>query len=571
MELRQYINPLLKWWWLILGSTLVATLSSVYAVQQQPNLYQARSALMLGQVMNNPNPTGQQFSLAQQLGRTYVNIADRAPVRMATMEALELTWLPGYTVALVPDTQLIEVKVNDTSPERAMVVANELANQILLSSPTSAQEQEDQERQAFVKTQLDDMQAQIETTNVEILAKDEELAEMISARQIADTQGQIAALENKLRTLQSNYADLLSTTQQGAINSLSLFEEAAIPTRPIGPNRTSTVLTAAAIGFVLGAAAAYLLEFLDDTVKTPDDVENLTELPTLAGIATIPKNGGSDYALITRRHPRSSISEAYRTLRTAIKFANVDRPADTILITSPSSGDGKSVTVANLGVVMAQAGHRVLIVDADLRRPVQHEIFALKGFQQGLTTMLLAMIVEQERDATAEELSRLLEEMIHETEQSGLYVLTGGTLPPNPAELVGSEKMDNLLQILAREYDFIILDSPPVLAVTDAIVLSARVHGVVLVGNAGATRRDKLEKSVAKLSDVNANIIGVLLNRVKARSESYYYSEYRSGSYYQDDSSSEDSPTDKPDSHQPAEKSEGSRIRLPQFLVRLRG
>jgi len=285
----------------------------------------------------------------------------------------------------------------------------------------------------------------------------------------------------------------------------------------------------------------------------------------------IPKNGGSDYTLITRRQPRSSISEAYRTLRTAIKFANVARPADAILITSPGSGDGKSVTVANLGVVMAQAGHRVLIVDADLRRPVQHDIFGLKGYQQGLTTVLLAMIVKDEASETVEEVSRLLEDMIHETEQAGLYLLTSGTLPPNPAELVGSEKMGSLLKILAGHYNFIILDCPPILAITDAIELSARVDGVVLVGSAGETRRDQLEKSVAKLRDVNANIMGVLLNRVKARSDAYFYPEYRSGSDYQDDSSSEDSPTDKPDYHQPAAKSEGSRIRFPQFLARLKG
>jgi capsular exopolysaccharide synthesis family protein len=543
----------------------------VYAVQQQPNLYQARSALMLGQTMNNPNPTSQEFGLAQQLGRTYVNIAKRAPVRMATMEVLGLTWLPEYIVSMVPNTQLIEISVNDTSPERAAVVANELANQILLSGPTSAQEQEDQERQAFINMQLDDMQALIETTKAEIVIKGSELAEMISARQISDAQSQIAALENKLRTLERNYVDLLGTTQQGAINSLTLFEEAAVPTRPIGPNRTSTVLTAAAIGFVLGAAAAYLLEYLDDTVKTPADVKNLTELPTLAGIARIPKKDEEEYQLVTRKQPRSSISEAYRTLRTGIMFANIDKPADMILITSPSAGEGKSVTVANLGVVMAQTGHKVLIVDADLRRPVQHEIFDLRGNQQGLTNVLLTMIVEQDGATTAEEVFDLLEGMIHETEQPRLYVLTSGMLPPNPAELVGSEKMGILLKTLASYYDFVILESPPILAVTDAVVLSARVDGVVLVSSVGETRRDQLEKSVAKLKDVNANIIGVLLNRVKAGIDADYYPGHSSEFYYQDDSSSGDSPTGEPGSRQPAGKSGGSRIRLSQFLVRLRG
>ncbi len=285
MELKQYVSPLIKWWWLVLASTLIAALSSLYAVSRQPDLYQARATLMLGQAINNPNPTGNEFLLTQQLGQAYVSMANREPVRQGTMDALGLEWLPEYNVSLVPDSQLLEIKVNDTNPQRAMVIANELANQIISRSPTSAREQDEQERLAFVQTQLDDLELQIETTTEEIAARQAELGELFSARQLADTQTQIAALESKLRSLQTNYIDLLYTTQQRAINSLSVFEVAEVPITPIGPNRAMTVLTAAAIGFVLGAIAAYVLEYLDDTVKTPDDVESLAELPTLAGIS----------------------------------------------------------------------------------------------------------------------------------------------------------------------------------------------------------------------------------------------------------------------------------------------
>ena len=277
MELKQYVDPLIKWWWLVLSATLVAALASLFAVSRQPDLYQARAALMLGQAMNNPNPTGNEFYLTEQLGQTYVNMADREPVREATMAALGMSWLPDYTVSMVPDTQLIEIKVNDTSPERAMVVANELAYQIVQRSPTSAKEQEEQDRKAFITSQLDSLEVEIQATTDEIAAKQQELAELFSARQIADAQGQIAALEAKLRTMQTNYVDLIYSTSQGAINSLSILEEATVPALPIGPNRVSTVATAAAIGFMLGAFAAYLLEYLDDTLKTPEDVEQFTQ------------------------------------------------------------------------------------------------------------------------------------------------------------------------------------------------------------------------------------------------------------------------------------------------------
>ena len=525
MELKQYISPLLKWWWLILGSTLVATLTSVYAVSQQPDLYQARSALMLGQAINNPNPTNQEFYLTQQLGQTYVNIANRAPVRQATMDALGLTWLPTYSVNLVPNTQLIEIVVNDTSPERAAAVSNELARQIVLSSPTSAQEQEDQERQAFIKTQLDDLQAQIKLTNDEILAKEAELAEMISARQISDAQSQIAALETKFRALQTNYIDLLYTTQQGAINSLTVFEEATVPLRPIGPDRITTVLTAAAIGFVLGAAAAFLLEYLDDTVKTPADVNKIVNLPTLAGVASFKTSDDIRSSLITIQQPRSPSSEDYRNLRTAILFANVDENIKTILVTSPGPGEGKSVTAANLAVVMAQAGQRVLLIDADLRRPVQHKIFDRGRNLRGLTTLLFL-------DEFDFQNNQLPPETFFQTQQQRLMLLTSGPLPPNPAEVVGSGKMEMILDGLTEHFDYIVIDSPPVLAVTDPLVLATRTDGTVVVARASRTRREQLLQTTSRLQEVNANLLGIMLNYLSPKRGTNYYYYYHYGDNY---------------------------------------
>jgi capsular exopolysaccharide synthesis family protein len=295
------------------------------------------------------------------------------------------------------------------------------------------------------------------------------------------------------------------------------------------------VATAAAIGFVLGAIAAYLLEYLDDTVKTPEDVEQLTELPTLAGIAAYEADGDAQYSLITRNKPRSPIAEAYRGLRTAIIFTNVDKPTRSILITSPSPAEGKSITAANLGVVMAQAGHRVLIVDADLRRPRQHKIFDLSGNNFGLTNLLLKMLLEQDGRTVSENTAELLEGAIHETQQPGLYLLNSGPLPPNPAELVGSEKMGKLLETLEAYFDMVIIDSPPCLAVTDAVVLSTRVDGVALISNSGSTRRKQLQEAVARLNDVNANILGVILNRLTAKTGGYYYYYYYNRSYYNDD------------------------------------
>ena len=255
----------------------------------------------------------------------------------------------------------------------------------------------------------------------------------------------------------------------------------------------------------------------------------------MAGIATYEVEGEGQYSLITRNKPRSPIAEAYRGLRTAILFANVDKPTRSILITSAGPGEGKSTTAANLGVVMAQAGHRVLLIDADLRRPRQHKIFDLAGNSFGLTNLLLRMLLEEDGRSVTESAAELMEGAIHETQQPGLYLLTSGPLPPNPAELVGSEKMSKLLETLESYFDMIIVDSPPCLAVTDAVVLSTRVDGVALVSNSGATRRKQLQEAVARLNDVNADILGVILNRLTAKTGGYYYYYYYSRSYYGDD------------------------------------
>ena len=540
MELKQYTNALFKWWWLILASTLVAALASLFAVSRQPPIYQARSTLMLGQALNNPNPTGNEFWLSQQLAQTYTDLAKRDPVRLATMDALGLEWLPAYSVGVVPNTQLIELKLTDTNPERAMVVANELANQIILRSPTNAQEQEDQGRQAFIKSQLDDLEKQIQATSLEIEAKQTELAGFFGARQIADAQVQINGLQAKRTTLQANYASLLASSQQGAINTLTVFESATLPTAPIGPNTLSTVLTAAAIGFILGTAAAYFLEILDDTVKTPEDILAVTKLPTMAGIAMIDEKGNDQYQVITLTQPRSPVSEAYRTLRTAVLFANVDQTSRTMLITSANPAEGKSTVAANLGVVLAQAGHRVLIIDADLRRPVQHVIFGILTNNYGLTNLLVQMLVEDDSNRSRQETQVLLEGAIHETRQRALYVLTSGSLPPNPAELVGSGKMHTLLGMLSELFDYVIIDGPPVLAVTDPVVLSTRSDSVLLVSSAGQTRRTQLRQATEQLREVNANMIGIVLNRVSAKTSGYYYYNYYSTSYFQIETGGDD-------------------------------
>jgi len=472
---------------------------------------------MVGRAIDNPNPTGSDFWLTQQLANTYADIAKRDPVRQATMDALGLTWLPEYTVRVVPNTQLIEIAVTDTDPVRAQAVANELANQLIQQSPTSGGP-EQQQRQAFIEQQLNELEKGIEETKAQIDGKQEELANMFSARQIADAKNQIQALQDKLNTLQANYASLLANTEKGAINTLTIIEPAALPTTPVGPNKPMTVLLAAAIGLIMAGMAAYLLDYLDDTIKTPDDVKKILDLTTLGAV---PRVQDSDTELIALSTSQSPAVESYRILRTNLQFAAVNHPLDTMLITSPSPTEGKSLTVANLAIAMAQAGKKTVIIDADLHRPRQHRLFSLPN-NVGVTTALLA----EHPDPG---------DLLQATEVDNLRVLTSGPLPPNPAELLGSDRMKELLRHLVEQADVIIMDSPPATVLSDAMILATQSDGVLLVLDVGQTRRDAARRAVESLRQVNARIVGVLLNRVPTKGGGYYYYYYYYSGYYSDD------------------------------------
>lgn len=518
-DLRDYVLPLRKWWWLIVAATLVATISSFLATRQQPPIYRTRVTVMVGSAIENPNPSGNEFWLTQQLATTYADIVKRDPVRNATMAALGLTWLPDYQARVVPNTQLVEISVTDTSPQRAQAVADELARQLVLLSPT-APGREDQQRQAFVNQQLSDLEVKIQETQDEINRKQADLANMFSARQIADTQAQIAGLQNKLATLQANYAALLANTQRGALNSITVIEPAALPTTPVGPNKLATILLAAAIGFLLAAGAAYLLEYLDDTLKNPDDMQKTAGLTTLGAVPELTGVAAGN-ELVVLASGQSAAAEAYRILRTNLQFSGVDRPVHTLMISSPAPREGKTLTASNLGIAFAQAGQRVILVDADLHRPRLHRIFGLRN-NIGLTSALLAP-------------EPAVDGLLQETTVPGLQVLTSGPLPPNPAELLASRRMREFTQKLTEAADIVIFDTPPITALADAAIIGSQVDGVLLVVSAGETRREMVRRALAALQRVQARVVGALINRMPVQGAGYYYYYYHYGYYGEDE------------------------------------
>jgi capsular exopolysaccharide synthesis family protein len=503
MELNKYIFPLRKWWWLVVASTLIAAIFSSLSILRQPPIYQARTTLMIGTTINDPNPSGNDLSLGGQLAAAYADLANREIVRNATMNALGMRSLPEYLAQALPNTQLIQITVNDTDPERAQTVANELAAQLIFLSPVSGKSEESG-RQEFIHQRLNNLEVQIQETEAEIEKLQAELADTFSAQQINDIQDQISSLQEKLTAMESNYGLLLSNTQQGAINTLTIIAAAELPSRPIGTSKGLTILLAAAVGFVLAVCEAYLLEYLDDTLKSPNDVMRLFLAPIIGHVFE-QADGMNENQLYNGDDSNHPLTEPFRVLRTAIDFAETDKPLKTILVSSPDIGDGKTSVAVNLALSIAQKDKRVFLLDADLRKPKIHKVFNLVN-DQGFADLVFTRGPHWNTGIK---------------KVRNISVLTAGLTPPDPAQLLSSEKMNLFLSELQEVADVVIIDGPPFF-VPDAMILASKVDGVLLVVRPGHTRRSLAKATMENIKLAGAKVFGIVLNRIPLRGADYY-------------------------------------------------
>ena len=331
----------------------------------------------------------------------------------------------------------------------------------------------------------------------------------------------------------------------GTANNIHINEYAVMSKSPVGPRRLLTVTLALIVSLAFGIFLALFAEYLDDTVRSTEDVDSMLHLPTLAvipavgglsrrrllrsrnGLQSLNGNGsGSGHAelLISETNTRSSLAEAFRQLRTSVLLSTAGRAPKSLLVTSSVAAEGKTTTSLNTAFSLGQTGASVLLIDADLRRPQLHNLLGT-GNERGLSTILSSEMSE------AEILS-----LIHQDQASGLHLLTSGPIPPNPAELIGSAQMRRLLATVESTFTHIVIDSPPIASFTDGVLLSSLVDGVLLVVHGGKSSRNVVQRSRQLLLDVGAKIFGVVLNRIDARSEDYYYyHSYYKDSYYKDD------------------------------------
>ncbi|MCL5287199.1 MAG: polysaccharide biosynthesis tyrosine autokinase [Acidobacteria bacterium] len=408
-----------------------------------------------------------------------------------------------------------------------------------------------------LETQLQDAKTQMEKekqqvanrieSEYQVAQKREQLlrqaveAQKTEANLLNEKLVQHSLLKREYETNQQLYDGLLNRMKEAGVsagmrsNNIHFVDRARPPLSPVRPNKALNIALSLVVGVILGGVLALFNEYLDNSVKVPEEVEQLIGLPALGVIPAVASIGSTTaysrmlpaatpvkpqaQELATLSQPHSIVSEAYRALRTSILLSTSKHPPQTILITSGQPREGKTTTALNLCITLAQRGDRVVLIDSDLRRPRVHRSFGISN-EVGLSSFLAGVV-------GIDDLPRPVPHI------PNLFVISSGPTPPNPAELLSSEPMVGLFSELRRQFDFIVMDSPPTITVADSMILAAHADGVMLVIHGGVTTRESLRQAHKLLAGVNARMLGVVLNNVDIRSADYqYYYTYYYGDYY---------------------------------------
>lgn len=501
-----------------------------------------------------------QNTVVERLAGLNRQLLDAENERKTAEAAFNAAKAPGAAEALAENDAKqvadLDTKLNDLRQKRA---------QLLVEATEEAPEVKEVDQQiAELNKQLKDLRGRKSTTLMTTLETrykqalgreqalrksfDEQRAETLSQNEAAIN---YRIIQQEIETNKTLLNSLLQGAKEndvviaGKPNNISVVDYALAPDAPVGPNRTRTVFTAFFLSIGLGVGFALFLEYLDDSVHTTEEVERGLHLPALAVIPAVGAvangrignrllgtskallkrngNGHSDKhdELLINADPRSPLAEAYRHLRTSVLLSSAGRAPKSLLVTSSLPGEGKTTTAVNTASILAQTGASVVIIDADMRRPRLHSIFDVPD-GHGLSSILSSSVSAD----------RILE-IINRDEAKGVNVLTSGPIPPNPAELIGSEQMRHLLTVLQVHFDHVIVDSPPVSSFTDGVLISTMVDGVLLVVHGGKSSRHIVRRAKQLLQEVGAKIFGVVLNNTQVQTHDYYhYQRYYSEKYY---------------------------------------
>ena len=512
IDLVKYMVLFWHWAWLIILVIVIATSGAYLVSKLIPPVYQAQTTVLVDMASPNSSVDYGFVLLNSQLTQTYSQMMIKSSVLDEVATRLGLVEVDPKSITSKPETntQLINIFVESTDPKLAADIANTLVT-VFSDQVQSLQATRFSESEQSLLAQMNEIENSIKVANDQL--------SIITGMAEADR------LETTIANYRQTYASLLQSYEQvrlaKAQNSSNIvqIEPAAVPIEPVRPRTLMNVAIAGLVSAVLVGGLIVGIDLLNDTVKTPEDIVGKLELPVLGVISHYKSKDGIP---ITESQPLSPITEAFRTLRTNVKYAgaSLDIPLRSIMVTSATPGEGKTDVLVNLGIVLAQNKLRVLLMDADLRRP------ALQS-RLGLDNMigLSQIFVHPELGISYS---------LQPTRISGLTAITAGDSPPNPSELLGSQLMGTILEQLKSNYDVVLIDTPPALAVTDAAVMLPYVEGVLLVIRPGSTSIAPLRRMVNQFRQLNANLLGVVLNDINLRNSSYgyYYKHYKYDSDY---------------------------------------
>jgi polysaccharide biosynthesis transport protein len=450
MELSRYIRIVRRRLWMIVALPIVAALSAGFVSFLLPPVYEAHVSVYvrLAQPLVSTDPTGVSLN-SDQVVRTYAS--------------------------LVTERQLLQSVINELGLK---ITPEDLSKEITATPVPNT-------------TKLD---VAVRNTNP-ALARD------LDNSLVADLIAEVNQFQQQAS----------QTSNSATRDNLFVVSPAVLPDRPVSPTKLVDVMLAFGAGLVVALGVAFLVDYLDQSIKNDDELTERLGLLTLSHIAFVPPVTAKRGELVAL-DAQSNSAEAFKALRTSILFATLDEDQKEIVVTSAGPGEGKSRTAANLAVVLAQAGHKTLLIDADFRRPSQHKIFG-RVRNVGLSNLILRDAIESEA-------------VVAHDPVPNLWVLTSGPPPPNPSELLGSGRMRELIIKLRGFFAYVIIDTPPINFVTDALILAANANGTVLVVEQGRTTYPALKRAQQMLGRVRARTLGAVMNKVRTSSGAYAYGYY---------------------------------------------
>ncbi len=500
MELRTYWDILWRRKWIIVATTLFTTLAAViYTLLATPQ-YTASTTMRVATVGSGEINSRTDIDYTQRLMNTYASIITSKTVARQIRDQIALEYLPQISVELINNTELMRIVAEAPDPEVAQHVADAAAN-ILVVQSQEIYSSSGQTTQEILQKQLEQIETELNAARGDY---ESELTKTPRDNALIDALNQSISLKERTYATLLDQYDQARLNEALRVNSVSVVEPATLPFGPTRPKPETNIVLGVLVGLIGGVALAFLFENLDTTLYTTEQMEAAAQLPTIGKIPSA--KGDLKIARLANGHYPQL--EAFRRLRTNILASSDPSETKTVVVTSSRRGEGKSTVSVNLAVTIAQSGRRVVIVDCDMRLPTVHKLLDIPN-KRGLTSVLTEEVA--------------LEDAIQSCAFARLSVLTSGPLPPNPTELLGSPQMFALIDKLQKEYDFVLLDTPALLSVADAAVLAPIADNVVLIVAQATTRRGDLRTVRQQLTNVNAESIEMVINRVDEDSSTSYY------------------------------------------------